>query len=185
VTATYRLGPAQSRFTVQAFATGMLSFFGHSPSFSVGEFAGSLGFPGNKVSGLRLALNIRSESIVLVDRVSDGDRREIERTMRRDVLETAVHPEICYSADGATSEEAVRGRYRVRITGRLVLHGVTRDHTVDTEMVVFDDGIRLRGGSRLRLSDYRIRPVTALAGTIKLKDELEVAFDLAGLPHES
>ena len=30
------------------------------------------------------------------------------------------------------------------------------------------------------MSDYRIRPVTALAGAIKLKDELKVTFDLVG-----
>jgi polyisoprenoid-binding protein YceI len=179
---TYRLEPTRSRFTVQAFATGMLSFFGHSPTFNVGDLSGSLVFEGGKVSGLRLTLTIRSESIVLVDRVSDGDRRDIEGTMRRDVLETGVYPEITYAADGAASESVARGQYRVRINGRLTLHGVTRDHPLDTEMVVFDDGIRLRGGSQLRLSDYRIRPVTALAGTIKLKDELKVSFDVAGLP---
>jgi polyisoprenoid-binding protein YceI len=185
MTATYRLGPDQSRFTVQAFATGILSLFGHSPTFCVGEFAGSLGFEENKVSGLRLALTFRSESLALVDRVSEGDRREIEETMRRDVLETAVYPEITYRADGAKYEEIARGQYRVRISGQLLLHGVTRDHPFDTELLVFDDGVRLRGGSQLRLSEYRIRPVTALAGTIKLRDELSVAFDLAGLPHES
>jgi polyisoprenoid-binding protein YceI len=185
MTATYRLGPAQSRFTVQAFATGILSLFGHSPTFGVGDFMGLLGFEGNKVSGLRLALTIRSQSVALVDRVSDGDRREIEGTMRQEVLETTAFPEISYSADGAKYEEIARGQYRVRINGRLFLHGVTRDHPVDTELMVFDDGVQLRGGSQLRLSEYRIRPVTALAGTIKLKDELSVAFDLAGLPHES
>jgi polyisoprenoid-binding protein YceI len=185
MTATYRLGPAQSRFTVQAFATGMLSFFGHCPTFSVGDFGGLLAFEGNKVSGLRLALTIRSESIALVDRVSDGDRREIEGTMRRDVLQTATYPEITYSADGANYKEVARGQYRVRINGRLFLHGATRDHPVETELMVFDDGVRLRGGSQLRLSEFNIRPVTALAGTIKLKDELSVAFDVAGLPSES
>jgi hypothetical protein len=32
------------------------------------------------------------------------------------------------------------------------------------------------------MSDHRIRPVTALGGAIKLKDELSLSFDLVGLP---
>ena len=53
------------------------------------------------------------------------------------------------------------------------------------ELQVFDDGLRLRGECPLRLSDYRIRPVTALGGTIRLKDELKLSFDLVGLPEGS
>jgi hypothetical protein len=49
-------------------------------------------------------------------------------------------------------------------------------------LVVYDDGVRLAGASRLLLSEYGIRPVTALGGAIKLKDELKVSFDLAGIP---
>ena len=36
----YRLGPELSQFTVQAFASGMLSFLGHSPTFAVRDCTG-------------------------------------------------------------------------------------------------------------------------------------------------
>ncbi|HZY84092.1 MAG TPA: hypothetical protein VFE78_04635 [Gemmataceae bacterium] len=36
----YRLGPELRQFTVQAFASGMLSFLGHSPTFAVRDFTG-------------------------------------------------------------------------------------------------------------------------------------------------
>jgi hypothetical protein len=48
-------------------------------------------------------------------------------------------------------------------------------------MLVYEDGIRLAGESPLALPDYRIEPVAALGGAIKLKDQLRVAFDLIGL----
>ena len=44
-------------------------------------------------------------------------------------------------------------------------------------------GVRLTGESTLRLSDYRIRPVTALAGAIRLNDELRLVFDLVAWKH--
>ena len=59
---------------------------------------------------------------------------------------------------------------------------MTRPHSVTAEILVFDDGLRLRGENSLRMSDYRIRPVTALGGTIRLKDELELSFDIVGFP---
>jgi polyisoprenoid-binding protein YceI len=62
--------------------------------------------------------------------------------------------------------------------GELALHGVTRPHEQDAQLLLYSDGVRLTGETSLRLSDYGIRPVTALAGTIKLKDQLHLAFDL-------
>jgi polyisoprenoid-binding protein YceI len=181
----YRLDPARSTFTVQGFATGLLSFFAHSPTFAVRDFAGVLEFAGEAVAGLRLDLTVKADSLELVDRVKAEDRAEIERRMRTEVLETAAYPEIRFQAGAVANERLGPGRYRVRLAGPLALHGVTREHQADAELLIFDDGVRLRGECVLRLSDYRIRPVTALAGAIKLKDDLKVSYDLAALPEAS
>jgi polyisoprenoid-binding protein YceI len=178
----YRFDPARSQFTVQAFAAGMLSFLGHSPTFAVRDFSGDVTFEGGRASGMGLQLAVRADSLQLVDAVSDSDRRDIEGTMRRDVLATAGNPRITYEAAKVAADVVAPGRYRLRVGGRLALRGVTRPLPVDAELLVFDDGIRLRGETALRLSDYRIRPVTALGGTIKLQDELKVSFDIAGIP---
>jgi polyisoprenoid-binding protein YceI len=185
MTTLYRIDPARSRFTVQAFATGLLSFMGHSPAFAVRDFSGTVAFEGGRVGGMRLDLNVRADSLALTGEFRAADREEIERTMRREVLETADYPQIRYEAVAASSETSSPGRYRVRLDGRLSLHGVTREHPAEAELTVFDDGLRLGGGSVVRLTDYRIRPVTALGGTIRLKDELRGTFDLAALPGES
>ena len=177
--ARYRIDPRRSRFTVQAFATGALGFLGHSPTFAVRDYAGALRFEGGQIAGLALELTVRADSLDLQDRVGASDRREIEDRMRRDVLETDRDPEITYRAANPAVEELARGRYRLRIDGDLSLHGDTRRQPVDAELIVFGDGVQLVGGASLRMPDYGIRPVTALGGTIRLKDEVRVAFDLA------
>src|ERR671938_224819 len=93
----YRFDPGLSRFTVQAFTAGMLSFLGHRPTFAVGDFAGVVHFTDDTVAGLRLEVTVRAASLQLVDRVKDADRREIEGTMHRDVLETAAYPEVRFA----------------------------------------------------------------------------------------
>ena len=185
MTAQYRLDPSLSRFTVQAFATGMLAFLGHSPTFAVRDFTGRVRLEGGTPPRLQLAVTVRAEGLTLVDVVRASDRREIEETMRRDVLETDEYPEISYEAARVSADALAQGRYRLRLDGRLTLHGVSRPHPLDAELLVFTDGIRLQAESALRLSDYRIKPVTALGGTIRLKDELHLSFDIAGLPEET
>src|SRR5262245_59483144 len=143
----YRLDPGHSRFTVKAFATGLLSIFAHSPTFAVRDFAGVMDFGDGQIAGLRLKLTVRADALELVDHVKPADRAEIEGRMRREGLETATYPEIRFEATVASSERVSPGRYRVGLGGPLSLHGVTRAHLADAELLVFDDGVRLRGES--------------------------------------
>ncbi|HWE39181.1 MAG TPA: YceI family protein [Isosphaeraceae bacterium] len=185
MTARYRLDPGQSRFTAQAFATGLLSMLGHSPTFAVRDFSGVVGLDGPEARGLSLELTVRADSLELLDPVKPADREEIEGRMRREVLETASSPEIAFQLVESESQPAGAGHFRVFLGGRLTLHGVTNPLGTDAELLVFPDSLLIRGACTLRMSPYRIRPVTALGGAIKLKDEVKVAFDLVAMPEGS
>ena len=185
MTTRYRFDPGQSRFTAQAFAAGLLSFLGHSPTFAVRDFAGVVEFPDDLVANLRLELTVGAGTLSVADRVKPADRVEIEDRMRAEVLETAAFPEIAFRADAAGTEKLAPGRYRTALDGTLALHGAARPHRVGVELAVFADGLRLRGETAVRMSEFGIRPVTALAGTIRLQDEVRLAFDLVALPEAS
>jgi polyisoprenoid-binding protein YceI len=183
MTVRYRFDPGYGRFTVQAFASGLLSFLGHSPTFAVRDFAGGMGFA-DGFAGAWLELTVKADSLELLDAVRPGDRVEIEGRMRREVLETAAYPEIGFRGTDLSAGQISVGRYRLRIEGPLSLHGVTNLHQVDAQLLIYEDGIRLSGEFPLRPSDYRIRPVSALGGAIRLKDYLQVSFDLVGLKED-
>jgi polyisoprenoid-binding protein YceI len=185
MTSRYRLDPARSQFTVQAFATGLLSFLGHSPTFAVRDFSGMVEFIDGVIGGMRLDITVKASSLELMDKVGPADRREIEERMRRDVLETSSYPEIKLLAAVQSVENLASGGYRLRVDGSLALHGQNRPAQMNLELKIFSDGIRLSGSFPLRLSDYHIKPVTALAGAIKLQDEVKLAFDVAGFPESS
>jgi len=173
----------RSRFTVQAFATGLLSSLGHSPTFAVGRYSGDIRLGDGEIKNLALVLTIQADSLALLDHVSPNDRAEIERRMNHDVLESGTFPEITYRASTVSENQLGPGHFQMRISGPLSLHGESRKHLIDTELTVFPDGLLLKGKSRINLSDYNIKQVTALGGTIRLKDELRVLFDL-GAPLE-
>src|SRR4051794_30019819 len=151
MSARYRFDPGQSRFTVQAFATGLLSFAGHSPTFAARDFRGEVRFDGGERENLSLELTVPAEGLRLVGNFSDSDRREIETRMWRDVLQVSAYPEISYQAADVPVASIGPGRSRLRIGGWLSLHGVTRVHPVEAELQVMDDALRLLGECPLRL----------------------------------
>jgi polyisoprenoid-binding protein YceI len=66
----------------------------------------------------------------------------------------------------------------LRVRGDLDLLGTTRPVTFD--LAAGDDG-RLTGSTRLKQTDWGIKPYSALFGTLKVADEVEVGID-ARLP---
>ena len=176
----YTLDPAASRFTVQAFVSGMLSGLGHSPIFAIREFTGELRFAPDSPGEGSFRLTVKTDSLAVTDSVSPKDRDEIVSRMRQEVLETATYPEIVFQSTQMTADKIADDWYRLQLAGELRLHGVMKPHKLDTQLRLADDQARLSGQCTLLQSAYRIKPVTALAGMIQLKDELKFDFDLVG-----
>jgi polyisoprenoid-binding protein YceI len=180
MTESYRFDPARSRFTVQAFATGLLSVFGHSPRFAVTNFSSEMGFVPGTFADARLRLTARTDSLQLLDQVKPADRQEIEGRMRGEVLETTAYPDASFQSNAITASPLADYQYRLRIAGLLTLHGLTNPEQIEAVLKLATDGVLLAGNFILSQSRYRISPVSALGGTIRLKDEVRLGFDLVG-----
>jgi polyisoprenoid-binding protein YceI len=176
--ARYRVDAGRSRFIVKAFVTGMFSAFGHSPTIAIRDFTGEAQFDPDSLKDASLNLRIKADSLEVTDDVSDKDRREMERQMREDVLETNRYPEIVFESTNVSADKTTGGQCRARITGNLSLRGITRNCVINAQVTVTGDGLRAHGEFPLRQSDYNIKPVSAAGGTIKLKDELKFSFDI-------
>ena len=176
----YRLVPDQSKFTVQAFAGGLLSAFGHDPVLAIKDFSGEAQFEPGSFESASLKMMIKPGSIVLIDKVKEKDRVELEQTMRVQVLELAKYPEIVFVSSNISVNKLAEGRHRARIIGDVTLHGVTQKNvSITTEMTVADQSLRAHGDFSLKQSNFGIKPFSAVGGTIKLKNELKFAFDIA------
>jgi polyisoprenoid-binding protein YceI len=64
------------------------------------------------------------------------------------------------------------GRWSVR--GELEVHGQTRPVTVT---VVREQG-HYKGSTSLKQSDFGITPISIAGGTVKVKDEIKIDFDI-------
>lgn len=174
----YTIDPGSSRFTVRAFAQGLLSGFGHNPVIAIRDFSGEVNFaPDDLIKG-SVGITIQAASFEVQNDVSEKDLREIARTMNDQVLEVKRFPEIAFESRQVSGIKLGESLYVVKIEGDLFLHGVTRPQTVSANVAPADDKLRAYGEFSIKQSDFRIKPVSVAAGALKLKDELKLSFDI-------
>ena len=175
----YRLDASRSRFTVQAFAEGLLSSFGHNPLIAIRDFGGEVEFVPGTLEGARVRLTIKADSLAATDEVKEKDRPEVDRQMREDALEVSKYPEIVFESTSVAASRVREGLYRARVIGNLTLHGVTQPNLwIQAEVTFKDEALRAQGEFALRQTDYKIKPVTAVGGMLKVKNELKFKFDI-------
>lgn len=175
----YRLDAGRSRFTVQAFAEGLLSSFGHNPTIAIRDFGGEAECAPDTLEAAKLRVEVNAASLAIADNIKENDRHEMEQLMREQVLETGRFPEIVFESTSITASRLSGGRHRVRVIGDLTLHGVTgRNLWIQAEVRQTEDGLRAQGEFTLRQTDYQIKPVSVAGGTLKVRNELKFSFDI-------
>jgi polyisoprenoid-binding protein YceI len=173
-----------SRFTVQAFATGLLSAMGHNPTIGIRDFSGDVNFSPEALQGNAFRLSIKTASMSVEDDIADKDRREMERLMKEQVLEITKYPEAVYEAPVISITKLGDSLYSAVLDGTLSLHGATCRQPVTAHIAVFGAMLRASGDFTLRQTDYQIKPVSVAGGSLKLKDELKVSFEMVAREQE-
>jgi len=180
--ARYRIDAGQSQFVIRAFAGGFLSALAHDHNIAIRQFEGETDFTYGTVEPASLRMSIKAASLAVTDKVSEKDRQKIESTMRDEVLEVSKYPEITFKSDSVNAEKTGEARYQAKITGEIMLHGVSRPLTIAAQLEFGDKVLRARGGFTLKQSSFSIKPVSVAGGTIKVKDELKITFDIISRP---
>jgi len=174
----YRIDAGRGSFTAQAFAEGMLSFMGHNPTFAIQRYGGEIQLDASNSQVESMLLIAQSDTLSLLDKVGAKDAAEIENMMRQEVLEISKHPEIVFVSRDVSMTQIDGEKYAVQINGFLSLHGETRGQKIEAEAEISGKTIRAFGEFKLKQSDFNIKQVKALGGTLKVKDEVEIFFDI-------
>jgi polyisoprenoid-binding protein YceI len=177
----YRLDPGQSRFIVRAFVGGLLSAFGHNHTISIRDFSGDASLTTDTLSPASLQMTIKADSLNVIDKVGAKDKEEIETKMRNEVLETGSHPSIVFKSTNITGTKTAEGQYDLQIWGDVTLHGVTKNIWFKGQLSLGANVLKAKGDFSLRMSEFKIKQVTAAGGTVKVKDEIKFSFDIVGV----
>lgn len=173
-----------SQFTVQVFSGGLLSAFGHSPTIAIHDFAGEVQVSAEEFERSSLKVTINPESMTVQNDVSDKDRREMERTMKQEILEVSSYPQIEYECSDIEASKVGEGQYAVTLQGELTMHGVTRAQVVPARVVISGDLVRAFGGFSLLQTDYELKLASIAGGALKVKDEIKFSFNIVARKKE-
>jgi polyisoprenoid-binding protein YceI len=158
----------RSKLSIQVFKSGLFSAFAHNHEIEAPIAEGSVDM---SVSTVTLRIDARRLRVADPDTSADT-RAEIQKTMEGPmVLDVEHFPEIAFESTGVQA----LGEDRWRIGGDLALHGKTTPVIVD---VGLRDG-HYRGSATIKQKDFGIRPVSIAGGSVKVKDEVRIEFDIA------
>ncbi len=173
-----------SRFNVRAIATGLLSAMGHNPTMAIRDFSGGMNFDPAKLEASAFQLVIKASSLAVQDDISSKDRREMERLMNEEVLESAKYPEIRYEAAAISVSRISDMLLAANLDGELTLHGATRRQLIAARVTLLGSMLRASGEFALKQTDFGIKLVSVAGGALKLKDELKFSFEIVARRHE-
>ena len=158
-----------SKLTVFVYKAGLFSALADNHVISAPIASGMI--TTTPTSGIELVVN--AADLVPLDPDLDPAKREDVRSrmLGADVLDTLKFPTITFTS---TTIEAA-GPDRWNVSGRLTIHGVTKAVTIPVVRV--DQSYR--GETRIRQRDFGINPIRIAGGTVSVKDELKVEFDIA------
>jgi polyisoprenoid-binding protein YceI len=168
----YTLGPEHATLTVRTGKAGAASKAGHNLRIEVTSWRATLAV-GERPADAELALTADARSLRVregtggMQTLGDEEKASIEQTIDDEVLEGGAiefrSRRVAPGPDGALSVE-----------GDLDLAGSSRPVAFD--LTAGDDG-RLTGRARIRQTDWGIKPYSALFGTLKVVDEIDVEID--------
>jgi len=180
----FKIDAAASRFTVQTFATGLLSAFGHNPTIAIRDYDGEIQFNPDTIDNVSVRVTVRTSAMEVVDEMKNDDRKKLEQAMYDQVLEPNRFPTAVYESKQITVQKDSAEQWRVHVAGELSFHGATQSHSFDARVNHMGTTMRIVGEFPLRQSDYGIKPVSFAGGALKSKDELKFNFEMVARPQE-
>ena len=156
-----------SSITIHVHKAGLFSAFGHNHTVVAPVAHGAF-----DTKAMTADVVVEAKQLKVTDSdVSEKDRQEVQTTMLGPkVLDSDKYPQIHF----ASSRIVETSPQHLRVSGKLELHGVTRE--LSFEMSGGPD--HYRGTTRLKQTDFGIQPVSGGAGTVKVQNEIELDLDI-------
>jgi hypothetical protein len=202
ITGTYELGPGDGRVLVKTGREGLAARAGHDLTIEITGWSARVTVPDSADGGIAAAtltaeLDLGSLAVRTgtggAKPLSDRDRRDIEGQARK-ILGNAAQAsfasaKIIPSPSGTESSgtessgtESPGTATNGAVEGTLTLRGTSRPLRLQ---VVSPAPGQFRGSATVRQTDFGITPYSGFFGTLKLKNEITVEFEVKfkGIPN--
>ncbi len=177
MTISHSLGPPAGRITLNVYRDGVAARMGHNLVLEATKWSATVEVDaGNPAaSSVKLTVDPRSLEIIGatggIKPLGDKDRADIKKNINDKILMTSRNPEITFQ-----STEVSGTAPNIKVKGNLTLAGKSQPLSLDVRV----DGTsgRASGQTMLQQSTFGIRPFSTMLGALKIKDSIDIQFDI-------
>jgi polyisoprenoid-binding protein YceI len=158
----------RSTITVHVGRAGLFSAAGHDHWIHAPIASGIL----NDSENPRVEFRVEASKLEVKPdpKVDASTQAEIQKDMQELTLESRRYPEIVFRS---TRVEKM-GQSAWSVEGQLTLHGVTKPVSARAER----KGNAYLARATIKQTDFGIKPVSAAGGLVKVKDQVEIDFEI-------
>lgn len=171
----YKISPG-SKVQIHLDASGFLGFLGDKHLIEAPIQQGRIRYFSDDLGKSSVELEFSSASLHVRDPgLEDKKRQEVQQTMEGPrVLDVRAYPRILFKSSNVKQTKGM-----LEIIGDLTLRGNSRKVTVLAKVNPSGPHFQATGNSRFRQTEFGIKPVTAGAGTVRVKDEVKLTFQVS------
>ncbi len=175
VSGSYRVDTKESKIEIHLFKGGFLGMLGDNHLIDLTRFSGKANF--SKTDGWTAELSGDATSLKVIDPWGNpSERQEVQDTMLGpQQIDVSHFPTIeLHSLSFAPIDHDTVWH----LVANVKLHGVTRKVQFSLDCLQNGNKLQIRGKKMFKLTDFNIQPYSAALGTVKVKNDFLVTYDV-------
>ncbi len=174
MTGLWTLTASDGELLVRTGVAGRAARMGHRLTIAMTRWEATVAWASGEPVTAELTVDVDSFEVLRGEggvKGLSGPEKAVVKSNALKSLGANRYPEIRFNAD--TIEKSGDG---YRLTGKLHIRGQSRKHVIDLRTEDLGDRWRMTVESRVRQTDYGIKPYSLLMGSVRVDDEVTVSF---------
>jgi polyisoprenoid-binding protein YceI len=169
--------PGRGHFQIHVGTAGLFGALAHNHLIEAEKISGCAAIDPKDLTHSSIKLDFPASNVRVIDpKESEKDRAEVQKTMETEVLRISEFPRIAFAS---TAIERTNEPDGFRVHGNLTIRGKTQPVTISVTLTRLSDATyRATGHTKFTQTSFGIKPIQLGGGTVKVKDELEIEFEL-------
>jgi polyisoprenoid-binding protein YceI len=170
----WTLDASDGQLLIKTGVTGRAARMGHRLTIAMNSWRGVVNWAGDKPSSVDLDVDVDSLEVLRGEggvTPLSGPEKTLARSSALKSLGAGRFRTISFRADDV---QATSSGYR--LTGTLQIYGVTKPQVVELKVDDIDDSWRMTCEAQVRQSEFGIKPYSMFIGSMKVTDDVTVAF---------
>jgi polyisoprenoid-binding protein YceI len=170
----WTLDASDGALLIRTGVTGRAARMGHRLTIAMKRWQATVSWSGAEPVTAELAVEIDSFEVLRGEggvKGLSGPEKALVKSNALKSLNASRYPEIRFTADAIDKTDN-----GYRLTGKLHIHGKSREHVIDLRTEDLGDSWRVSTESSVRQTDYGVKPYSLLMGSVRVADDVAVSF---------